>query len=48
MGDEIKELICKQCNYSWIPRKQPEEIKECPNCKSREWRLKEDKDGCRD
>lgn len=35
-----KRLICVKCNYSWIPKKNPEEIKECPNCKSRKWRKK--------
>jgi len=29
---------CKKCGYEWIPRKNPEEIRECPNCKSRRWR----------
>ncbi len=36
---EVK-LKCKKCSYSWIPRKKPEEIKECPKCKSRDWREK--------
>jgi len=35
----IKEkLKCKKCDYSWNPRKKPEEIRECPNCKNRDWR----------
>lgn len=33
-------LKCIKCSYSWIPRKKPEEIKECPRCKSRDWRTK--------
>lgn len=35
-----KMLRCVKCNYSWIPKKKEEEIKECPNCKSRKWRDK--------
>lgn len=33
-----KELVCKKCKYKWTPRKDPKEIRECPNCKSRGWR----------
>ncbi len=28
---------CNKCDYEWTPRKNPEDIKECPRCKSRDW-----------
>ncbi len=33
-----KQAICKKCGYSWVPRKDMQWIKECPTCKTREWR----------
>ena len=39
MTDKKEEkLKCIKCSYSWTPRKKPEDIKECPSCKSRDWR----------
>jgi len=38
-----KQLKCSKCSYEWIPRKNPKEIKECPACKSRDWRNKNDR-----
>ncbi len=32
---EIKELRCKRCGHSWIPRQN--EVRICPNCKSAWW-----------
>ena len=32
-----QKLTCKKCKYSWIPRKKKEYIRECPNCKNRNW-----------
>ena len=32
----MKQIKCKRCEHKWIPRvKDP---KECPNCKSRDWK----------
>lgn len=33
-----EQAICKRCNHSWSPRKSLDQIKECPNCKSRDWK----------
>ncbi len=33
-----QKLKCVKCGYEWIPRKDPKDIRECPNCKSRRWR----------
>lgn len=33
-----QKLTCRKCSYSWIPRKGPNKIKECPRCKSRDWK----------
>ncbi len=32
------EAVCKVCGYKWQPRKPLEQVKECPNCKTREWK----------
>ncbi len=34
------EVSCIKCSYSWKPRKDPKKIKECPRCKSRDWKKK--------
>lgn len=31
-------LACGQCGHGWTPRKDADEVKECPSCKSRLWR----------
>ena len=28
---------CKRCTKSWTPRKSPDEIVQCPRCKSLAW-----------
>jgi len=33
-----EKVRCIKCGYEWIPRKDPEEIRECPECKTRKWR----------
>lgn len=33
-----EQAVCKRCNHSWSPRKSLDQIKECPNCKSRDWK----------
>lgn len=30
---------CKRCGKSWIPRKTPSEIVQCPRCTSRLWNV---------
>jgi len=40
MRVKIRELICKQCGYKWIPRTS--DVRMCPKCKSVNWdRFKE-------
>jgi predicted nucleic acid-binding Zn-ribbon protein len=34
-------IICEKCGHTWIPRKEPELIMACPNCKNRKWRKNE-------
>lgn len=36
---KIIKLTCSQCGYVWVPRKDPESIKICPNrkCHSPYW-----------
>jgi Zn finger protein HypA/HybF involved in hydrogenase expression len=38
-GDTIEEIAfkCKQCDFSWIPRKANSKPKVCPKCQSRDW-----------
>jgi len=38
MKERKVKLKCAKCGYEWIPRKNPDEIRECPECKSRRWR----------
>lgn len=35
----IEKQRCKRCNFEWWPRKNPEDIKVCPQCKSKSWRV---------
>ena len=33
--------VCAKCGYTWQPKEKkrdPQTIKECPNCKSRKWK----------
>jgi hypothetical protein len=32
------EAVCKACGYKWQPRKPLELVKECPACKTRDWK----------
>jgi len=45
MEIEVKQLYCKRCGYSWIPRQK--DVTLCPKCKSPYWnkpkRVKEKK-----
>ena len=31
-------LKCNKCQYEWLPRQEPEKVKECPKCKSYFWK----------
>ena len=33
----MKEAKCQKCGYKWTPRKPLDLIRECPQCKSRNW-----------
>lgn len=35
----MKMLKCVKCGYEWLPRKPEDVIKECPQCKNRNWRM---------
>lgn len=35
----MKRLHCEKCGYEWLPR--TEDVKECPKCKSRNWKKEE-------
>lgn len=31
------ELECQRCDYTWIPKKDPNAVQRCPECKSTRW-----------
>ena len=34
---KLPKLHCKRCGHKWIPRKEGEEPRVCPKCKSPYW-----------
>ena len=35
----MTECLCLRCNYNWESHIDPQDIKKCPNCTSRVWRV---------
>jgi len=33
----MQKCTCKRCRYTWTPRIEPENVRQCPRCKSPAW-----------